>query len=75
MSNAALELPFPCTYADDFEVEITIRSWKDDCHTAYRLSKFEIENDKMAYIIRDMTLRLEDFIKEKKNATSKGKES
>lgn len=67
MINAALELPFPVADADDFEVEITIRSWKHDCHTAYRLNKMEIEQDRLAEIIRGMSYRLQDFIKEKEN--------
>lgn len=79
MINAAHELPFAPPEADDFEVEITIRSWKYDCHTAYRLNKHEIEADHMGQIIRSMTYRLQDFIatrnEEKKNAASEGKES
>lgn len=78
MFNAAHNLPFPVPDADDFEVEITIRSRQYDCHTSYRLNKFEIQNDKMGEIIRSMTYRLQDFIdtrnQEKKNAISKGTE-
>lgn len=68
MNNAALELPLPSLDTDDFEVEITVRSWKHDCHTAYRLHMRDIEDYKMSYIIREMTDRLEGFIKEKKDA-------
>lgn len=79
MINAALELPFPAAEPDDFEVEITIRSWKYNCHTSYNLSKNEVKSDSMDEIIRSMTYRLQDFIdtrnQEKNNATSEGKES
>lgn len=79
MINRAIELPFPVADPDDFEVEIIIRSWKYDCHTAYRLSKAEIEGDQIPHIMRGMTHRLQDFIdtriEEKKHAASEGKES
>jgi len=65
MINAALNLPFEAVDADDFEVEIIVRSRKHDCHTAYRLSTHEIENDFVLQIIRDMGYRLMDFIEEK----------
>ena len=75
MINAALELPFSETNSDDFEIEITIRSRKYDCHTAYGLNKHELENDYIREIMLQMTIRLQDFIQEKLNATSKGEES
>lgn len=74
MSNAALNLPLPQADEDEFEVEIIIRSRKYDCHTAYRLNKFEIENDSSREIMLQMTIRLQDYIQEKLNATSEGKE-
>lgn len=74
MVIAALNLPFPVPDEDDFEVEVIVRSRKHDCHTAYRLSKHEIENDYVFQIIRDMGYRLMDFIQEKENAASEGKE-
>ena len=75
----ALNLPFlvpePLPDEDDLEVEVIVRSRKHDCHTAYRLSKHEIENDYIFQIIRNMGYRLMYFIQEKENAASEGKES
>lgn len=79
MFNSADDLPFLISTSDDFEVEITVRSLKYDCHTAYRLNKLEINDDNMSEIVRCMTYRLKDFIdtrnQQKKNTASKDKDS
>ena len=68
MINAARALPFSPPEADDFEVEMIIRSWKHDCHTAYRLNKHEIEN----LSIPEMRRRKMPLIQGKKAKTKKG---
>lgn len=73
MINAALDLPFIANDADDFEIQLIVRSRKHDCHTAYVLSQHDIENDFVLDIIRDMGYRLMDYIQEKENAISGGR--
>ena len=72
MINKVHELTFSPPEADDFEVEITIRSRKYDCHTAYRANKLEIENNHIEYIIRTMIHRLQDFIVDKNEGENNG---
>lgn len=74
MSNAAEILPALDRAEEHLDVYITVCSLKHDCHTAYVLSSAEIENGDTDKIINDMSCRLLDFIKEKSNATSEGKE-
>ena len=74
-SSAAEILPALDRAEEHLEVYITVRSVKHDCHTAYLLSQTEIENGDTDAVIRDMSYRLLDFIREKENAASEGKSS
>jgi hypothetical protein len=74
-SSAAKILPALDRAEEHLEVIITVRSIKYDCHVAYMLNKHEIENGYTEAVIRDMSYRLMDFIGEKLNAASEGKES
>jgi len=74
-SSAAKILPALDRAEEHLEVYITVRSVKHDCHTAYLLSKHEIENGHVEQIIRDINYRILDFIQEKLNAASEGKSS
>ncbi len=60
---------------EHFEIMITVMSIKHDCHVSYLLSSSEIELGYTNEVLRDLTCQLQDFIKEKLNATSEGKES
>ena len=51
--------------ADEFEVTISVASKKYDCTTAYRLSRQELQQDRMSTIVQFMINRLQDHIKEK----------
>ena len=75
MSNLAEKLIEPAVdrAEEELDVIIEVRSMKHDCHVAYRLSKFEMDNNHIMEIIRSMKYRMLDFIQEKLNAASEGK--
>lgn len=77
MSNLAEKLIEPAvdSNADDFEVIIQVRSQKHNCNVAYMMSQYEISNAMFEEIVRSLKYRMLDFIQEKLNAISQGKES
>ena len=75
MNSTAAILPALDRAEEELDVIIEIRSYKHECHVAYRVNQHEIDNGHLPAIIRDLKYRLQDFIQEKINEARKKQES